>query len=1026
MTGNISYLTNFKEHDGGYVTFRGGEKGGKITRKGTIRTGKLDFKDMYFFKELQFKLFSVSQMCDKKNSVLFTDTECFVLSLNFKLADESKVLLKVPRKNNMYSFDMKNIVPQKDLTCLLVKATTNESMLWHRRLGGRPEWLFDIDALSKSMNYAPVLAGTNSNDFIGTNSNDFIGKGVSFDAFQSSLETGSSQDYILMPLWKDNSLFDSSSQDSDGHNKDKHRPSQESECVTQERPNPESSTKTVNTAGLVNTATPTYADYPSDHLMPDLEDTGIFDDAYDAKDEDGTEEEPLEPKGSLETKEIREGLLLEIKPGYLAYASFIDFTMYQMDVKNAFLYGTIKEEVYVSQPLGFMDPKFLDRVVKSASTPMKPHKPLSKDAAGTNVDVHLYRSMIGSLMYLTSSRPDIMFTVCASLRFQVQPKVSQMLAMKRIFRYLKGQPTLGLWYPNDSPLELIAYSERDYTGASLVRKSKTRGYLLTKAFDVTRFQFLIASIGLQLKGCLINDGCANLVKLLAILLILLEFLMLVFTNITNDHQFTMSNRQERISYSKANGNCSKTIISVKQIHVIVDGEAVVISESSMRSDLLFDDEDCITCLTNDEIFKNLGLMGYEPLLTKLTFQKGGGDSVERAITTASLVAVQNNDNITKTQTTAMPNIDTPQRMDTGGSPRRQETMGSTHTQTRSERVLEKPNEPPLLKGHTSRSRKDRMEQPFELTNIVPPTPYDSPLTGENELSSTKAVYHKALFTLTKRVKKLETHLKKKRSRAVIHSLDEGEPSLDAEDSSKQGRMIGEIGKYKTINLVNKQREVQETAEPLKDDDDAPLAETLFNIKRSTTKDKGKGYWNDPEVLRYHALQNKVFSKCEVRKNMCTYLKNHGGYKQSYFKGMEYEDIRPIFKRVWDKIYTFVPKDFEIEKEFIKRSRFNLQQESSKKQKLDKQTHKEVEAQADTDQEIEEMILYVKIVPDKDIAIDAIPLATKPPVIVEYKIVKEGKISTYHITRADGSTKRYTSMIKLLENIDREDLKTSGN
>nr|GFD47049.1 hypothetical protein [Tanacetum cinerariifolium] len=134
-------------------------------------------------------------------------------------------------------------------------------------------------------------------------------------------------------------------------------------------------------------------------------------------------------------------------------------------------------------------------------------------------------------------------------------------------------------------------------------------------------------------------------------------------------------------------------------------------------------------------------------------------------------------------------------------------------------------------------------------------------------------------------------------------------------------------------------------------------------------------------------------------------------KQRYFKGMKYEDIRPIFERVWDQIHTFIPKDFEIEKEVMKRFGFNLQQESSKKQKLDEQTKEEVEAQADTDQEIEEMKLYVKIVPDEYIAIDAIPLATKPLVIVEYKIVKEGKICTYHIIRADGSTKRYTSMIK---------------
>ncbi|GJW24986.1 hypothetical protein Tco_0038797 [Tanacetum coccineum] len=103
MTGNMSYLTDYEEIDGGYVAFGGNPKGGKITGRGTIKTGNLDFENVYFVRELKFNLFSVSQMCDKKNSVLFNDTECIVLSLNFKLTDESHVLLKVPRKNNMYS-----------------------------------------------------------------------------------------------------------------------------------------------------------------------------------------------------------------------------------------------------------------------------------------------------------------------------------------------------------------------------------------------------------------------------------------------------------------------------------------------------------------------------------------------------------------------------------------------------------------------------------------------------------------------------------------------------------------------------------------------------------------------------------------------------------------------------------------------------------------------------------------------------------------------------------------------------------
>nr|GEY03859.1 hypothetical protein [Tanacetum cinerariifolium] len=135
-------------------------------------------------------------------------------------------------------------------------------------------------------------------------------------------------------------------------------------------------------------------------------------------------------------------------------------------------------------------------------------------------------------------------------------------------------------------------------------------------------------------------------------------------------------------------------------------------------------------------------------------------------------------------------------------------------------------------------------------------------------------------------------------------------------------------------------------------------------------------WNDPQVLRYHALQNKPFSKAKVRKNMIMYLKNQGGYKQSYFKRMKYKDIRPLFERVWDQVHTFVPKDSEIERKVIKKAGFDLQQGSSKKQRLDQQTEEteeEGEAQGDSDQEVEELKLYMRIIPKKDIAIESIPL-----------------------------------------------------
>ncbi|GKA63546.1 putative ribonuclease H-like domain-containing protein, partial [Tanacetum coccineum] len=134
MTGNKAYLAEYQDFNGGPIAF-GGSKG-YITGKGKIKTGKLDFEDVCFVKELQhFNLFSVSQMCDKKNKVLFTDSECLVLSPKFKLPDENQVLLRILRKNNMYSFNSENIVPSGGLACLIAKATIDESNKWHGRLG---------------------------------------------------------------------------------------------------------------------------------------------------------------------------------------------------------------------------------------------------------------------------------------------------------------------------------------------------------------------------------------------------------------------------------------------------------------------------------------------------------------------------------------------------------------------------------------------------------------------------------------------------------------------------------------------------------------------------------------------------------------------------------------------------------------------------------------------------------------------------------------------------------------------------
>ncbi|GJS26411.1 putative ribonuclease H-like domain-containing protein [Tanacetum coccineum] len=582
--------------------------------------------------------------------------------------------------------------------------------------GSGPDWLFDIDALTRTMNYEPIVAGTQSNGFAGTKASDNAG--------QARKETEPVKDYILLPLWTADPPFsqdpksshdDGSKPSSDDGKKVDEDPRKDSECNDQEKEDNVNSTNNVNAASTneVNVVGgKTSIELPFDPDMPALEDYSIFDFTRDDED-DGVEadmnnldttiqvspipttrihkDHPLDqvigdlqsatqtrnmsknlkehrrtqkdlPNGKraigtkwvFRNKKDERGIVIRNKArlvaqGYtqeewidydevvspvarieairlfLAYASFKDFVVYQMDVKSAFLYEKIEEEVYVCQPPGFEDPDFPDRVykvekvlyrlhqapgawyetfstylldnefqrgkinktlfikrykgnillvqvyvddiifgstkkelcnaleklmhekfqmsfmgeltfflglqvqqkkdgifisqdkyvgeilkkfrftkVKTVSTPMETQKPLLKDEDGKEVDVHMYRSMIGSLMYLTSSRPDIMFAVCACARYQVNPKVSHLYVVKRIFRYLKGQPKLGLWYPKDSTFDLVAYTNSDYAGASLDRKSITGGinlvllvkvnatwHKLTTAVESTRHNLLL-------------------------------------------------------------------------------------------------------------------------------------------------------------------------------------------------------------------------------------------------------------------------------------------------------------------------------------------------------------------------------------------------------------------------------------------------------------------------------------------------------------------------------------------------------
>ncbi|KAI3672562.1 hypothetical protein L6452_38653 [Arctium lappa] len=134
MTGNMACLQNFKIINGGHVAFGDNLVGGKISGKGNVSKGKMIFEDVYYVEQLRYNLLSVSQVCDKKHSILFNDTECIILSPGFKVVDESMILLKTPRKDNVYCLDLESVVSDSSLNYLFSKASLDESSLWHRRM----------------------------------------------------------------------------------------------------------------------------------------------------------------------------------------------------------------------------------------------------------------------------------------------------------------------------------------------------------------------------------------------------------------------------------------------------------------------------------------------------------------------------------------------------------------------------------------------------------------------------------------------------------------------------------------------------------------------------------------------------------------------------------------------------------------------------------------------------------------------------------------------------------------------------
>nr|GEX19497.1 putative ribonuclease H-like domain-containing protein [Tanacetum cinerariifolium] len=914
MTGNMSFLTDYEEIDGGYVAFGGNPKGGKIIGKGKIKTGKLDFENVYFVRELKFNLFIVSQICNKKNSVLFTDTECIVLSHDFKLIDENQILLRVPRQNNMYNIDLKNIVPTGgkfdgkadeglfvgySLNSKAFRVFNSRTRIMEENLhvrfsentpnnvGSGPNWLFDINALTKTMNYQPVVA--HANDFLSTKACNGAGKEknpkeiISCYHFRLLIHHSLPHQRVLK-------IMNSNLQ-----------------MMVQR------SSSGVNAVG-----TNISSDLPPDLNMPSLEDISIFEDSHDDEDVFGVE---------------------------------VDFhnldSTFQMDVKSAFLYGKMEEEVYVCQPPRFKDPDFPDKVYKAKKALYGLHQALRawyETLSTYLLDNGFKRGQIDKTLFIKRNNGDILlvqvyvddiifgstkkemcdaFEILMHEKFQMSSmgELTFFLGLQRIFRYLKGQPKLGLWYLKDSLFDLVAYTDSDYARASLDRKSTTRGC-----------QFL---------GCRLISWQCKKQTVVANSITEAEY-------VTASKKPSKSNRFEQIvDFLNANQikyalTMSPTIstLCIKQfwttvkikiinddvrLQALIDGKKVVVNEASIRYDLKLNDAEGTSCLSNAVIFEELARIGAKTTLWNEF------DSTMASI----IICLANNQkfNISKyILTSLVKNLEAGvtfymfprfiqvfvnHQLCDMSHHKALEEMGDLPTDVQGITIPDEPSSSQTERKHKPR-RKQRMKTKVSptQTNIEEhvPTPSNDPLpSGNRDEIFTQA----KIKELESKVEKLEEEnksltkvLKSFNTRVEYSTIKE--TVVDKEESSKQGRKIADI-----------------------DDDAEDVVKDVENVVATTENVEGNVVATDENIEAKSKAKGVTMQEpSEFRTTLPSQVKDKGD---------------------------------------------ELKQDNAKKQKLEEQ------------EEAEELKKNLEIVPDDedDVFVNVTPLSSKPPTTWEHPSLAVG-------------------------------------
>ncbi|GJS60721.1 uncharacterized mitochondrial protein-like protein [Tanacetum coccineum] len=839
------------------------------------------------------------------------------------------------------------------------------------------------------------------------------GTKASDNAGQSRKETEPVKDYILLPLWTADLPY---SQDTKSSHDDGSKPSSDDGKNVDEDPRKDSS-KRLMLLGK------TRIELPFDPNMHALEDVSIFD--FTRDDEDDGVEEPKKVIHALKD------------PSWIeCYAE------------------EIEEEVYVCRPPRFEDPNFPDRVykvekalyrlhqaprawfieVKTASTLIETQKPLLKDEDGEEVDVHMYRSMIGSLMYLTSSRPDIMFAVCACARYQVNSKVSHLHAVKRIFSDYAGaslnkKSTTGgcqflgcrliSWQCKKQTVLSNSITDPEYVAAlSCCGQAKTiNGEVQLHALVDGKKIIIIESTvrrDLQLEDaegidCLPNSTIFDELTRMG-----------SKTTAWNEFSSTMASAiiclatNQKFNFSKYIfesmvrnlDNLSGKFLCIQDIWKYEKGRQKIFWKSDRFVSNYAGSKPNGRRKPKRKDTQVPQPSGPTDIIADEAVHKELGDSLVRAATTASsLEAEQDSGNITKTRSKATPNESSSLGTTSGGGPRCQETMGDTIAQTRFENVSKHSNDSLLARGNTLRSDEDRLklEELMALcTNLQ---------NRVLDLEKTKTTQHNEIASLKRRVKKLE-----KKNRSRTHKLkrlykvgltarveSSGDEESLGEDASKQGR-INAIDADEEITLVSVQDDADKGFDihAQKIDVDHQLAERLQAQEQEelSIEEKATLFEQLLEKRRKHFAakraeekRNKPPTKAQQRNIICTYLKNMEGYKLNDLKLKEFDSIQEMFDRGKEN-----------------RAGPELAQEITKKQKVE------------DDKETAEIKKLMEIIPDEEeVAIDAIHLAVKSLSIVDWKIHKEGRKSYYQIIRADVKSQMYMLFSQMLKSFDRGDL-----